>query len=68
MCSSMVEHSPGLRDILGSNPGTADQCFSAIMWSIFSFLFTLFFPTDDIATICIDHIALNVVICFVNYF
>ena len=25
-----VEQSPGLREVLGSNPGTADQCFSAI--------------------------------------
>ena len=24
-----VEQSPGLREVLGSNPGTADQCFSA---------------------------------------
>ena len=27
MCSSMVEHSPGLREVRGSNPGTTDQCF-----------------------------------------
>ena len=26
-----VEQSPGLREVLGSNPGTADQCFSAIL-------------------------------------
>ena len=31
MCSSMVEHSPGLREVRGSNPGTTDQCFSAIL-------------------------------------
>ena len=29
-----VEQSPGLREVLGSNPGTADQCFSAIIVSI----------------------------------
>ena len=28
----MVEHSPGLREVRGSNPGTADQCFSAIFY------------------------------------
>ena len=27
-----VEQSPGLREVLGSNPGTADQCFSAITY------------------------------------
>ena len=26
-----LEQSPGLREVRGSNPGTADQCFSAIM-------------------------------------
>ena len=29
-----VEQSPGLREVLGSNPGTADQCFSAIILTI----------------------------------
>ena len=32
MCiAQSVEQSPGLREVLGSNPGTADQCFSAIV-------------------------------------
>ena len=34
-----VERSPGLREVRGSNPGTADQCFSAI-----PFLFTKIDP------------------------
>ena len=34
-----VEQSPGLREVLGSSPGTADQCFSAILRSITSVFF-----------------------------
>ena len=34
-----VEQSPGLREVLGSNPGTADQCFSAIILYIHVFSF-----------------------------
>ena len=62
-----VEQSPGLREVLGSNPGTADQCFSAIFLSYNNIV--LFYITISEATyttcliihinnICVFHINL----------
>ena len=31
LVEQLVEQSPGLREVLGSNPGTVDQCNSAIL-------------------------------------
>ena len=36
-----VEQSPGLREVLGSNPGTADQCFSAIIYYLTTILLSI---------------------------
>ena len=52
-----VEQSPGLREVLGSNPGTADQCFSAILVTpdVMSRLCYIGDP-DVISKLCYDHI------------
>ena len=47
-----VEQSPGLREVRGSNPGTADQCFSAIVPYIYIYIYIYIYkPLKGVETI-----------------